>query len=72
VKVEKTNISPEVYQATGYQIRRSSQRIVSNCLLPPVLMTSIKRGADAGATPSNCADSNPTTRVLRFVRPYCT
>ena len=59
------------YQATGYQTRGSSQRRVSNYLLAPVLVDTIKRGAEAEATPNNCADSNPTTRLLRFVRPYC-
>jgi len=35
-------------------------------------MTTIKRSAEAEAAPNRCADTNPTTRVLKFARLYCT
>ena len=72
VKGEKQIYALTIYQATGYQIRRPSQRNVSNYLLPPVLVSSIKRSAEAEAAPNRFADTNPTTRVLKFARLYCT
>jgi len=36
-----------------------------------LLDQTIKRDAEAEATPNNFADSIPTTRLLRFVKPYC-